>query len=76
MDEQVPAAHWFRQELSLVFANGRIVETGTYSQLAQAGGVFAELLMRAEHASSPTPAPDQDGFASDGDRTEPALSAT
>jgi ATP-binding cassette subfamily B protein len=59
----------------LVFDNGRIVESGTYSQLVQAGGVFAELLMCAENASSPTPAPDEDGTAGEGDRTEPALSA-
>jgi ATP-binding cassette subfamily B protein len=28
----------------LVFANGRIVETGTFEQLQQAGGFFAELV--------------------------------
>ena len=32
----------------LVFEDGRIVETGTYSDLVQAGGVFAELVKSAE----------------------------
>ena len=40
----------------LVFDNGRIVESGTYNQLVQEGGVFAELLMCAENAASPAPA--------------------
>jgi ATP-binding cassette subfamily B protein len=32
----------------LVFDNGRIVETGTYTQLVRQGGVFAELVRSAE----------------------------
>jgi ATP-binding cassette subfamily B protein len=37
----------------LVFENGHIAESGTYNELVQAGGVFAELLMCAENAASP-----------------------
>jgi ATP-binding cassette subfamily B protein len=48
----------------LVFDEGRIVETGTYSELVRLGGVFAELVRSAEeidagsdgqHSSSTTP---------------------
>ena len=60
----------------LVFDHGRIVESGTYSQLVQAGGVFAELLMCAETASSPVSPPEVDGTPGEGERTEPALSTT
>ncbi len=42
----------------LVFDNGRIVESGTYSELVRAGGVFTELLNCAENTVSPSPAPD------------------
>ncbi len=35
----------------LVFDDGRIVETGTYSELVHLGGVFAELVHSAEGAS-------------------------
>jgi ATP-binding cassette subfamily B protein len=48
----------------LVFENGHIAESGTYNELVQAGGVFAELLMCAENAASPVrssdPAGDED----------------
>ncbi|HZY89000.1 MAG TPA: ATP-binding cassette domain-containing protein, partial [Gemmataceae bacterium] len=38
----------------LVFDGGRIVESGTYSELVQAGGIFSELLLCAqEGVSSP-----------------------
>jgi ATP-binding cassette subfamily B protein len=45
----------------LVFDNGRIVESGTYNDLVQAGGVFTELLMCAETAGSAGPSPGTDG---------------
>jgi ATP-binding cassette subfamily B protein len=38
----------------LVFDDGRIVESGTYDQLVQRGGVFTELLMSAQ---TPSPSP-------------------
>jgi ATP-binding cassette subfamily B protein len=40
----------------LVFDDGRIVETGTYSELVQRDGVFAELVRSAE-GQAPAPAP-------------------
>ena len=57
----------------LVFDDGKIVETGTYSELVQHGGVFADLVRSAEEidagsdvqASSSTPPPspiDLDGL--------------
>jgi ATP-binding cassette subfamily B protein len=45
----------------LVFDNGRVVESGTYADLVQAGGVFTELLHCAENAASPGPSPEADG---------------
>jgi ATP-binding cassette subfamily B protein len=58
----------------LVFDNGRIVESGSYNELVQAGGVFTELLMCAENAASPSRPPEADAEVA-GDRTpEPALS--
>ena len=41
----------------LVFDNGQVVESGTYEQLVQQGGVFAELLMCAQNAASPVEGP-------------------
>ena len=38
----------------LVFDDGRIVETGTYSELVQHGGVFAELVRSAEEIDAGT----------------------
>ena len=34
----------------VVFDNGHIVETGTYDELLQRGGVFTELVLSAEHS--------------------------
>ncbi len=47
----------------LVFEGGRIVESGTYNELVQAGGVFSELLLCAQEGiSSPLgPSPGADG---------------
>jgi len=55
----------------LVFEGGRIVESGTYSELVQLGGVFSELLLSAqEGVSSPVgPSPNAERHR------EPALSA-
>jgi ABC-type multidrug transport system fused ATPase/permease subunit len=40
----------------LVFDEGRIVETGSYTDLVQQGGLFAELVMSAENGlASPAP---------------------
>jgi ATP-binding cassette subfamily B protein len=52
----------------LVFDNGRIVESGTYSELVQAGGVFTELLMCAENAASPVRSPEAEPTTADADR--------
>jgi ATP-binding cassette, subfamily B, bacterial len=56
----------------LVFDHGRIVESGTYGELVQAGGVFSELLLSAqEGVSSPVgPSPGAEGHR------EPALSGS
>jgi ATP-binding cassette subfamily B protein len=41
----------------LVFEDGRIVETGSYTELVQQGGLFRELVLSAENGlSSPVPA--------------------
>ena len=55
-----------------VLGAGRIVESGTYSELVQAGGVFSELLLSAqEGVSSPAgPSPNAEGAR------EPALSGS
>jgi hypothetical protein len=37
--------------LSVVFDEGRLVEVGTYEELVQRGGAFAELVMSAQRAS-------------------------
>jgi ATP-binding cassette subfamily B protein len=50
----------------LVFDQGRIVESGSYTELVRQGGVFAELLRHAEEAASPSSEPVE----------EPALSAS
>jgi ATP-binding cassette subfamily B protein len=39
----------------LVFADGQIVEVGTYEELARAGGVFTELVQSAENGVIPEP---------------------
>jgi ATP-binding cassette subfamily B protein len=54
----------------LVFEGGRIVESGTYGELVQAGGVFSELLLSAQEGiSSPVgPSPNAE--------REPALSGS
>jgi ATP-binding cassette, subfamily B, beta-glucan exporter len=46
----------------LVFQNGRIVETGTFDELARRGGFFAELV-QAQFASSPLPAREERTFS-------------
>jgi ATP-binding cassette subfamily B protein len=51
----------------LVFDDGRIVESGTYEELVQQGGVFTELLMSAQ---TPSPVPEPDVAS-----REPALAA-
>jgi ATP-binding cassette subfamily B protein len=58
----------------LVFDNGRIIESGTYNDLVQAGGVFTELLMCAENAANPGPAPEVDGAMKVETQPESALS--
>jgi ATP-binding cassette subfamily B protein len=40
----------------LVFDNGKIVETGTYPELMQSQGVFAELVRSATESAVPTEA--------------------
>ena len=48
----------------LVFDDGRIAETGTYSELVRRGGVFAELVRSAEghdHEPRPESDPSRDG---------------
>jgi ABC-type multidrug transport system fused ATPase/permease subunit len=40
----------------LVFQNGRIVETGTFDELAKRGGFFAELVAAQFGATAPLPA--------------------
>ena len=58
----------------LVFDGGRIVESGTYGELVQAGGVFSELLLSAQEGiSSPVgPSPGAEGHR----EREPALSGS
>jgi ATP-binding cassette subfamily B protein len=58
----------------LVFDKGRIVESGTYAELVRAGGVFTELLMCAENAASPSPAPEADGAKEEESHPVPAIS--
>ncbi len=57
----------------LVFEGGRIVESGTYGELVQAGGVFSELLLSAQEGiGSPVgPSPGANGHR----EPEPALTA-
>jgi ATP-binding cassette, subfamily B, bacterial len=54
----------------LVFEAGRIVETGTYSELVQGNGVFAELVKSAEgpRRSSKNGSPIKNVFAGDRNR--------
>jgi ATP-binding cassette subfamily B protein len=47
----------------VVFEHGRIVETGTYNELVQRGGVFTELVMSAEHGLTQGGQPDKNGAA-------------
>src|SRR5262249_37494889 len=54
----------------LVFEDGRIVETGTYIDLVQRGGVFAELVRSAE-GRLPAPAPELDSVAATATHAEP-----
>src|SRR5262249_15070812 len=54
----------------LVFDQGRLVESGTYNDLVQRGGVFSELLMCAQEGSGARCSPGSPGTDSE---PEPAL---
>jgi ATP-binding cassette subfamily B protein len=57
----------------LVFDHGKIVESGSYNELVQAGGLFTELLMCAENGSSPNPGLESESNKADADTAEPVL---
>ncbi|HTL36508.1 MAG TPA: hypothetical protein VL326_25420, partial [Kofleriaceae bacterium] len=40
-------------DLIVVMDKGKVVETGTYAQLAQKGGLFTQLLAASQSASTP-----------------------
>jgi ATP-binding cassette subfamily B protein len=56
----------------LVFEQGHVVESGTYNELVQMGGVFSELLLCAQEGSGVHCSPGSDGEAR---RQEPALAS-
>jgi ATP-binding cassette subfamily B protein len=60
----------------LVFDNGQIVESGSYDELVQRGGVFSELLFCSQEPSGGRASPEPSADGEPEPEGEPALSAS